>query len=523
LGAGLALLLSSHGVSAGRFPKAKRGNGFLSVPVGTVDRPAGAVAKRDGESILTVLDNMDFFYATEIEFGTPPQKVTVLVDTGSSELWINPDCSTAPSDDQANTCEDFGHYNPDDSETPPVGPFGENVINYGDPSDPSASTSVNLEYYADTIAIGDATIDNQTFGVVTESKGQSQGIFGLAPDMEAGFDGDEPYSLVLNSMYEQGVISARVFALDLRHSEAETGAVIYGGIDRSKFIGKLERRPTIKGEQGEYRLGVELDTLGVTMASSSNYHLKGQDRNVMLDSGTTISRLHWAAAAPILEAIDAVNLDNYYYVPCHQREDSGSVDFGFGNKTVKVPFSDLILDAGDGTWCPVGIVITSGQQVLGDSVLRAGYFVFDWDNEAVHIAQAANCGGEDIVAVGEDASALPDVTGNCDENDALFTGGIVGPTETKSGSFPTSEYTTTYTIRSCPSFDNACKTGVVTTQTFEGRRPEETERPDDGDSGADDSGSDDDDNAGVGILAISTIWGAVAVAGLAAVRNAQAW
>jgi hypothetical protein len=67
LGAGLALLLSSHGMSAGRFPKAKRGNGFLSVPVGTVDRPAGAVAKRDGESILTVLDNMDFFYATESE------------------------------------------------------------------------------------------------------------------------------------------------------------------------------------------------------------------------------------------------------------------------------------------------------------------------------------------------------------------------------------------------------------------------------------------------------------------------
>lgn len=70
LGAVLALLLPSHGVvSAGRFPKAKRGNGFLSVPVGTVNRPAKNVGKRDGgESILTVLDNMDFFYATESEF-----------------------------------------------------------------------------------------------------------------------------------------------------------------------------------------------------------------------------------------------------------------------------------------------------------------------------------------------------------------------------------------------------------------------------------------------------------------------
>lgn len=57
-------------VEAGRFPRAKRGNGFLSVPVGAVGRSgrsgSGSVGKReDGESIRTVLDNMGYFYATE--------------------------------------------------------------------------------------------------------------------------------------------------------------------------------------------------------------------------------------------------------------------------------------------------------------------------------------------------------------------------------------------------------------------------------------------------------------------------
>lgn len=361
-----------------------------------------------------------------VEFGEPPQTVVVLVDTGSSELWVNPDCSTAPSQEQADQCVDFGFYNPDESETPAIGPFGQGVINYGDASDPTTHTSVNLEYYADTIALGDAVITNQTFGVVTSSDGQSQGIFGLAPDLTSGFDGDAPYSYVLNSMYDQGVISARVFALDLRHAEAETGALIYGGIDRNKFIGNLERMPVIRGQQGEYRLGVEMDTMGLTLSSSSNYELLGDDRNVMLDSGTTITRMHMSVAAPILEAIDAVNDgEGYYYVSCDMREAAGSVDFGFGNKTVRVPFSDFILDLGDSTWCAVGIVVTTDQQILGDSVLRAGYFVFDWDNEAVHIAQAANCGEDDIVAVGDGGEDMADVTGNCSEEDAIFTGGLL--------------------------------------------------------------------------------------------------
>ncbi len=79
-------------------------------------------------------------------------------------------------------------------------------------------TSVKIRYYTDNIAFGSLAITNQTFGVVTESERQSQGIMGLAPDLRTGFDSEKPYSLVLNSMAKQGVIASRVFSLDLRHS-----------------------------------------------------------------------------------------------------------------------------------------------------------------------------------------------------------------------------------------------------------------------------------------------------------------
>ncbi|TWU74612.1 hypothetical protein ED733_001462 [Metarhizium rileyi] len=441
------------------------GDGFLAMSVGTVERPPGM--KRAANAFESKLFNKKFFYATEVNIGNPPQPVTVLVDTGSSELWVNPDCRTVNSKALVEQCQQFGQYDPQKSNES-YGPFGRERLNYGDPSDTKTHTSVTINYYSDVIALGGAKVKNQTFGVVTESKGQSQGIIGLAPDLKGGFDTDKPYNLVLSSMAQQGVIASRVFSLDLRHSDRQSGAVIYGGLDKSKFTGTLQRRPIVKGIGGEWRLAVELTTIGITLSSSSSFTLKSPDLNVMLDSGTTISRMHSAVALPILQALDAKDDgDGYYQVPCSTKRSGGSVDFGFGDKKIRVPLKDFILNLGDSqTTCYVGMVLTTDQQILGDSVLRAGYFVFDWDNQEVHIAQAANCGSTDIVAVSSGKNAVPAVTGNCKAGDASFTSpGGDQPTGNKH-SRPTKAYTTVYTITSCPTIDPTCVTGVVTTQTI---------------------------------------------------------
>ncbi|QUC19836.1 uncharacterized protein UV8b_04077 [Ustilaginoidea virens] len=454
-----SLVAAEESVLKGFSVAAIRGDGFLALPVGTVQRPAGQ--KRADKAFEDRLYNMEVFYATDVDIGNPPQKVMVLVDTGSSELWVNPDCRTAKSRQQAQQCVKFGKYDPSKS-SQSYGPFGKEQLSYGDPSDKSTQTSATIFYYADTVSLGGAGISNQTFGVVSQSKGQSQGILGLAPDLKGGFKGDVPYSLVLGSMASQGIIASRVYALDLRHSDSQYGAVIYGGFDKSKYIGALEKRPLVRGIGGEFRLAVELTTVGVTTASSSNFKVAGSDANVMLDSGTTISRMHSAVAMPILQALGAQNDgEGYYQVACSLRSSGGSVDFGFGNKTIRVPLKDFILNlTSSSSSCYVGMVITTDQQILGDSVLRAGYFIFDWDNQEVHIAQAANCGNNDIVAVSSGKGAVPSVTGNCKESDAVFTGG----TPTK-GSVATKAYTTVYTITSCPSFDSNCRVGVVTTQS----------------------------------------------------------
>jgi hypothetical protein len=64
------------------------------------------VTKRQNEVALESQQN-GFFYSIDVELGTPGQKVTVNLDTGSAELWVNPVCSKAQ---QPAFCESFGHF-----------------------------------------------------------------------------------------------------------------------------------------------------------------------------------------------------------------------------------------------------------------------------------------------------------------------------------------------------------------------------------------------------------------------------
>ncbi|SPO00158.1 related to aspartic-type signal peptidase [Cephalotrichum gorgonifer] len=462
-------------------PRAVKGDGFLSIPIGRMDRP--------------------------LSLGTPAQSISVLLDTGSSDLWVSPTCTPMPGLSSVSTCDAFGSYVPSRSRSV-QGPVGQEVIEYGDPTEPSTQTSVTLSYFADDLTIAGATIKNQIFGVMTEGEQPGiAGIFGLAPDLR-GFDKGKPYSLVLNSMVEEGIIKSRAFSLDLRHAESETGAVIYGGLDVKKFAGKLAKFPLQPGLSGEARLAVSLSTVGTTRSRRTVHPVPPASAVAVLDSGTTLTRLSPSLARPILQELGAsVDTEGFFVAPCSIRRTSATVDFGFGTPgedpgvTLRVRASDFVLDLphlSDQNLCYVGLRVTDHQQILGDSVLRGGYFVFDWDNEEVHVAPAANCGSE-VVAIGTGSGAVPNVEGKCslDDNGPQITD---SPTATiNDGSLPTDAFTTTYTITECPAFDRQCTVGAVTTKTF---IPLKT-----GD--ATDS-NDDDDGAASGRGGLLDIWLALA-------------
>ena len=315
-------------------------------------------------------------------------------------------------------CEDDGHYNPKKSTTPPKGPHEGDTISYTDGS------YVRLSYYNDNLSLGgDAVMPYLTFGVATATVNMSIGILGLGPDPHDGFEPRKSRHLVVDSLADQGITQSRAFSLDLRHYDDPSGSIMYGGIDRGRYTGDLEKVPLVKSSDGYWRLSVMVSGVGVTPPEGepSLYSLDSTQGNILLDSGTTMSYLYPSYAKSILQDMGARELGRYHWAPCEMRDSPGTVDFYFGGKAIRVPYADMIrrpnVSTGEPSgYCPVAIVLTTegGLQILGDSFLRAAYVVIDWDNQNAHLAQAASCDQEDIIPISTGTNSVPSATGLCD-------------------------------------------------------------------------------------------------------------
>ncbi|KAH8899750.1 acid protease [Thozetella sp. PMI_491] len=413
--AALALVELVSSASQAR-PNTHARNAFMHFPVKAVKR-----ANRPSDSSIA---NEFFTYTIEVSIGTPPQKTNIQVDTGSNELWVNPNCTSAPADfgEQA-LCENTPRYDPTQS-TSGMGLNETGRIAYG--TDGESLVGVVFNYYKDTIAFpGNLSITGQQYGVATDSFGMFAGILGLAPDMHNGFAVNESYPRVLDSLRDQGQIESRAYALALGKSEDTAGSLILGGYDRGRFSGPLATLPIVKSRDNVTRLTVEFTSIGITSTndtSSTKKYKLGSDTNVMLDSGNTFNKLNDVYTDQIYADLNAT-IDasiGFPLVDCAKRNATGGLVMGFGDVSILVPYKELIFTAQG--LCAVGVtsIPEGSQQTLGVPFLRAAYgklsapsraaylrirwlilaAIFDWDNERIQIGQAANCASS-IVSIGK--------------------------------------------------------------------------------------------------------------------------
>ncbi|EHK26120.1 uncharacterized protein TRIVIDRAFT_36107, partial [Trichoderma virens Gv29-8] len=339
-----------------------------------------------------------YFYSIQLEIGTPPQAVSVNFDTGSSELWVNPVCSKAT--DPA-FCETFGRYSNSTTFVDTQAPGG---IKYG-------TGFVDFTYGYDYVQLGSLRINQQVFGVATDSEFASVGILGAGPDLSGW---KSPYPFVIDNLAKQGFIQSRAFSLDIRGIDSDRGSVTYGGIDVKKFSGPLAKRPIIpaaSSPDGYTRYWVYMDGMSITKEDGSDLEIfdKPNGQPVLLDSGYTVSTLPGPLFEKILLAFPSARLESSsgdYIVDCDIIDSPGRVNFKFGDVVVDVEYKDFIWQQPDLGICKLGVSQDDQFPVLGDTFLRAAYVVFDWDNQNIHIAANEDCGTE-LIPIGSGPDAIP--------------------------------------------------------------------------------------------------------------------
>lgn len=316
-------------------------------------------------------------YTIDLEIGTPPQNITVMVDTGSVNLWVNPDCANY---DQESYCDGFAQFDYTQSST--IEDTGiEDDLAYG-------KGEVVVQYVTDVVSIGckcpgpwvrclhivklltltksiAASITAQQFGIALESTDIGFGLLGLSPPL----DGNEEYSYVLDSMVDQGLIESRAFSLDLRDIDSPDGALIFGGVDTGKFIGSLTKCPILDASEtpsGMDRYWINMNYIGMTDSDGNSGLLASGELAVFLDSGGTLTRLPTSVFNLIGDAFAPLGAEydddqGVYIVDCDLAKESGSIDFGFGDQVIGVSFKNFIWPLSDKNTCILGIQADDGE------------------------------------------------------------------------------------------------------------------------------------------------------------------
>ncbi|KAH3679008.1 hypothetical protein WICPIJ_008749 [Wickerhamomyces pijperi] len=313
-------------------------------------------------------------YYTEIEIGTPAQSFKVILDTGSSNLWVpSTDCSSL-------AC--YLHQKYDHSASSTYKANGsEFAIQYG---------SGSLEGYVsqDTLQLGDLTIPKQDFAEATSEPGLAfafgkfDGILGLAYDTISVNKIVPPiYNAIKNKLLDA---SQFAFYLGDADSSSDGGVATFGGYDESKFTGDITWLPVRR--QAYWEVSFEGIGLGDEFAELEN-------TGAAIDTGTSLIALPSGLAEILNAKIGATKgWSGQYSVECSTRDSLPDLTFNFSGYNFTITPYDYTLEVSGScisAFTPMDFPAPIGPlAIVGDAFLRKFYSIYDIENNAVGLAKA---------------------------------------------------------------------------------------------------------------------------------------
>lgn len=246
------------------------------------------------------------------------------------------------------------------------------------------------EIVSTTFTFSSHTIENVQFGVPDSLPSLDHNVLGLGYPAKETVEGSQ-YPNFPQAIKNQGLIKTAAYSLWLNSASAQAGSILFGGIDKSKFIGKLTTFK-VRATNSQY-LDFLLSIKGVSFAGK---HIPGSC-SAVLDSGYTGSSFPFSLASGIWAAagIRADQIDQNTGFPVVDCDFGNSfsvpfLEYNFGSAKLRVPVSELLVRGAPGQ-CWLGIAATKADEnmpLLGLTFLRSIYAVFDLYNNEISLAQA---------------------------------------------------------------------------------------------------------------------------------------
>ncbi|KAG2346711.1 acid protease [Suillus weaverae] len=370
--------------------------------------------KRGTGENLMVNQGLDASFYGTLAVGTPPYPFDVVLDTGSSDMWVA--SSTCQS-----MCAGTGNFDSAKSST-----FKN--MNKG------FSVTYGKGYAAgtlgqDVVQMAGFTISDQVFAVVTTTatnflQNPITGIFGLAWQSLAT-SGAMPFwqALASNGQWSQPLMAFQLtrFLNDSQAGELEPGgSFTMGYANESLYTGTIDYRGLPNG-QASYWLQ---QVTSITVQGKSISLPSGSASYAAIDTGTTLVAGPAAGIAAIYAQIPGSqpgtgSWEGFYSYPCNT---AVAVEISFGGPDWSISPSDFAFTSTGPTskecYGAFYAMPTSGgtpSWIIGDTFLKNVYSVFRYNPPSVGFAALS----EIALAMNGKAGGIPSATFGA--NSAKFT------------------------------------------------------------------------------------------------------
>lgn len=328
----------------------------------------------DGDHPVPISNFLNAQYFSDISIGTPPQEFKVVLDTGSSNLWV-------PSS-ECNSIACYLHSKYDHSSSSTYKKNGSSFeIRYG-------SGELSGFVSQDTFQIGDLKVKNQDFAEATSEPGLAFAFGRFDGIMGLGYNTISVNGIIppFYSMLDQGLLDEPVFSFYLSdtNDESSESEAMFGGVNTDHYTGKLTKIPLRRKAYWE----VDLDA--ITFGDDT---AEMDDTGVILDTGTSLIALPSTMAELLNKEIGAKKSYNgQYTVECDKRDSLPDLTFTLTGHNFTIGPYDYILEVQGSCISsfmgmdfpePVGPLA-----ILGDAFLRKWYSVYDLGTNSVGLAKA---------------------------------------------------------------------------------------------------------------------------------------